>query len=147
MNSLKCPKSKSLSHCITELFTIYQNKHWTIIWHDDRFIDPSSHRIILKIVDFLGSTVLGLERYTSFLSFHESVCNIFVVLLAIIQIRTTTYYLFLTAHIHMRPRPLISFFSKLPALESLALFSFFCNRRATMLGKVILYKSCWKFFL
>jgi hypothetical protein len=29
MNSLKCPKSKSLSHCLTELFPICQNKHWT----------------------------------------------------------------------------------------------------------------------
>ena len=26
MNSLECPKSKSLSHCLTEIFPIYQNK-------------------------------------------------------------------------------------------------------------------------
>ena len=54
MNSLKCPKSKSLSHCHTELFPIYQNKHWTIRWRDDRSINPSSHCIILKIVGFQG---------------------------------------------------------------------------------------------
>ena len=29
MNNLKCPKL--LSHCLTELFPIYQNKYWTII--------------------------------------------------------------------------------------------------------------------
>ena len=52
MNSLKCPKSKSLSHCLTELFPIYQNKHWTIRRQDDCFVDPSCHRIILKIVRF-----------------------------------------------------------------------------------------------
>ena len=54
MNSLKCPKSKSLSHCLTQLFPIYQNKPWTIRQQDYRFVDPSSHRIILKIVGFLG---------------------------------------------------------------------------------------------
>ena len=27
MNRLKCPKSKSLSHCLTVSFQIYQNKH------------------------------------------------------------------------------------------------------------------------
>ena len=52
MNSLKCPKSKSLSHCLTELFPIYQNKHWTIRWWDDHTVVPFSHRIILKIVGF-----------------------------------------------------------------------------------------------
>ena len=41
MNSLKCPKSKSLSHCLTELFTIYQNKHWTIRQQDDHTVVPS----------------------------------------------------------------------------------------------------------
>ena len=55
MNSLKCPKSKSLSHCLTELFPFYQNKHWTIQRRDDRSVDPSFHRIILKIVGFLKS--------------------------------------------------------------------------------------------
>ena len=53
MNYLKCPKSKSLSHCLTELFSIYQNKHWTIRRRDDRSVDLSSHHIILKIVRFL----------------------------------------------------------------------------------------------
>ena len=45
--------SKSLNHCHTELFTIYQNKHWTIRWWGDHSFDPSSHCIILKIVVFL----------------------------------------------------------------------------------------------
>ena len=44
MNSLKCPKSKSLSHCLTELFPIYQNKHWTIRWRDNRSVNHS-HKI------------------------------------------------------------------------------------------------------
>ena len=51
LNSLKCPKSKSLSHCLTELFQIhqnkhYQNKHWTIRRRDDQSIGPSSHSIM-----------------------------------------------------------------------------------------------------
>jgi hypothetical protein len=54
MNSLKCPKSKSLSHRLTELFPIYQNKHWTIRQWNDRFVDPLFHRIILKIDGFLA---------------------------------------------------------------------------------------------
>ena len=54
MNSLKCPKSKSLSHCLTELFLFYHNKHWTIQRRDDCSVDPSFHCIILKIVGFLN---------------------------------------------------------------------------------------------
>ena len=60
MNSLKCPKSKSLSHCLTELFPIYQNKQWTIRQQDNCSVDPSSHRIILKIV---GYQLLWFRRY------------------------------------------------------------------------------------
>ena len=41
MNSLKCPKSNSVSHCLTELFQFYQNKHWTIQRRDERSVDPS----------------------------------------------------------------------------------------------------------
>ena len=41
----------ALSCCLTELFPIYQNKHWTIRRRNDRSVDPSSHRIILKIVE------------------------------------------------------------------------------------------------
>ena len=59
MNSLKCSKSKSLSHCLTELLPIYQNKHGTIRRRDDCSVDPSSHRIILNIVGFLVITNLG----------------------------------------------------------------------------------------
>ena len=58
MNSLKCPKSKSLSHCLTELFPFYQNKHWTIQRQDDRSVDPSFHCIILKIVRFQEAALL-----------------------------------------------------------------------------------------
>ena len=54
MNSLKCPKSKSLSHCLTELFPIYQNKHWIIRRQKDCSVDPLFHRIILNIVGFLN---------------------------------------------------------------------------------------------
>ena len=63
MNSLKCPKSKSLSHCLTELFPIYQNKHWTIRWQKDHSVNPWSHRIILKIVGFLiGIRLINLPK-------------------------------------------------------------------------------------
>ena len=51
---LKCPKSKSLSTCLTELFEIYQNKHWTISRQDNPSVDPSSHHIILKILKRLS---------------------------------------------------------------------------------------------
>ena len=27
---MKCPRANSSNHCLTELFSIYQNKHWTI---------------------------------------------------------------------------------------------------------------------
>ena len=60
MNYLIGPKSKLLSHCLTELLSIYQNKHWTIRQWDDRSVNPLSHRIILKIVGFLDS--LGLKN-------------------------------------------------------------------------------------
>ena len=49
MNSLKCPKSKSLSHCLTKLFPFYQNKHWTIQRRNDGSVDPPLHRILSKI--------------------------------------------------------------------------------------------------
>ena len=47
-----CPMTKSATHCLTELFPIYQNKHWTIRRRDNHSVDPSSYRIILKIVGF-----------------------------------------------------------------------------------------------
>ena len=59
MNYLKCPKSKSLSHCLTELFSIYQNKHWTIRRRDGHIVVPSSNRIKLKIDGFLIFTKAG----------------------------------------------------------------------------------------
>ena len=48
-NSLICPRAKSSNHCLTELFSIYQNKHWTIRWRDDHIVVPSSNRIKSKI--------------------------------------------------------------------------------------------------
>ena len=48
-----CPKTKSATRCLTELFPIYQNKHWIIRRQDDPSVDPSFHRIILKIVGFV----------------------------------------------------------------------------------------------
>ena len=53
MNSLKCPKSKSLSHCLTKLFLFYQNKHWTIQRRNNGSVDQPFHRILSKIVRFL----------------------------------------------------------------------------------------------
>ena len=41
-----------LSHCFTELFPIYQNKHWTIRRRNDRFVVPLFHPIISKIDGF-----------------------------------------------------------------------------------------------
>ena len=54
-NSLKCPKAKSATHCLTELFQIYQNKHWIIRQQDNHTVVPSSRRILLKIVSFYSS--------------------------------------------------------------------------------------------
>ena len=51
-NSLVCPRTKSASHCLTELFPIYQNKHWTIRRRDDHILVQSSHRNISKIDGF-----------------------------------------------------------------------------------------------
>ena len=48
-NSLICPKNKSASRCLTELFPIYPNNHWTIRRRDDHIVVPSSNRIKLKI--------------------------------------------------------------------------------------------------
>ena len=53
-----CPKTNSATHCIAELFPIYQNKHWTIKWQDDRSIEPLSHCIILKIVGFVVNLLM-----------------------------------------------------------------------------------------
>ena len=50
MNNLKCPRSKWLSHRLTELFPIYQSKHWTIRQQDDHSVDPSCHWILSLIV-------------------------------------------------------------------------------------------------
>ena len=44
-----CPKAKSATHCLTELFSIYQNKHGTIRRRDDYIVVQSSHHNIFKI--------------------------------------------------------------------------------------------------
>ena len=59
MNSLKCPRAKSTNHCRTELFSIYQNKHWTIRRRDNHIVVPSSHHIKLKI-DWFHIKIFGL---------------------------------------------------------------------------------------
>ena len=51
-NSLICPRTKSASHCPTELFPIYSNNHWTIRRRDNHIVVPSSDRIKLKIDGF-----------------------------------------------------------------------------------------------
>ena len=52
-NSLICPKAKSATHCLTELFSIFQNKHGIIRRRDDHIVVQSSHRNIFKIDWFL----------------------------------------------------------------------------------------------
>ena len=56
---MKCPRAKSANHCITELFSIYQNKPWTIRRPDNHIVVPSSNRIKLKIDWFLVSEGWG----------------------------------------------------------------------------------------
>ena len=51
MNSLKCPNAKSLSHCLTELFPIYQNNIWTIRQWDNHTIVPSYYAEDCRILD------------------------------------------------------------------------------------------------
>ena len=52
-NILICPRTKLASHCLSELFPIYQNKHWTIRRRDDHIVVQSSHCNISKIDGFL----------------------------------------------------------------------------------------------
>ena len=54
-NSLICPRTKSASHCLTELFPIYQNN---IGPSDGKAIISSSNRptvIYLRLTDFKGT--------------------------------------------------------------------------------------------
>ena len=76
MNSF-CPKSKSLRHCLTELFPIYHNRHWTIRQRDNSSVDPSSHRVILMIVGFLLSQCIEHTQFfvhLALVSFRLKVC-------------------------------------------------------------------------
>ena len=61
-NSLICPRAKSSNHCLTELFSIYQNKHWTIRRRDDHIVVPSSNRIKSKI-DWILETIHSRRLY------------------------------------------------------------------------------------
>ena len=70
MNSLKCNKSKSLDHCLTELFPIYRKKYWTIRQQDDCSIDPLSHRYIEDCWIF-GYEANGANHTLIFLSFPQ----------------------------------------------------------------------------
>ena len=62
-NSLICPRAKSSNHCLTELFSIYQNKHWTIRWRDNHIVVPSSNRIKSKIDWILESSIIQTFKY------------------------------------------------------------------------------------
>ena len=61
-NSLICPRAKSSNHCLTELFSIYQNKHWTIRQRDDHIVVSSSNRIKSKIDWILIRSWSTLQR-------------------------------------------------------------------------------------
>ena len=56
-NSLICPKTKSATHCLTELFPIYQNKHWTIRWWVDHTVVPLSQVLYWRLSDFQRTIV------------------------------------------------------------------------------------------
>ena len=73
INSLICPKTKSANHCLTELFPIYQNKQWTIKWREDRSVDPSSLRIMLKIVNFKIVSKLLKDQDNCFRIHHNCI--------------------------------------------------------------------------
>ena len=62
-NSLICPRAKSSNHCLTELFSIYQNKHWTIRRRDHHIVVQSSHRNIFKIDNF-NMALLPLPKHS-----------------------------------------------------------------------------------
>ena len=63
-----CPKAKSATHCLTELFSIYQNKHGTIRRRDDHIVVQLTHRNISKIDGFnesVQSYYFSLDRGTN----------------------------------------------------------------------------------
>ena len=65
-NSLICHRTKSASHCLTELFSIYQNKHGTIRRRDGHIVVQSSHRNIFEIDGLLISLLFNqLIKYNS----------------------------------------------------------------------------------
>ena len=74
-----CPKTKSATHCLTEVFPIYQNKHWTIRQWDDRSIDPSSHGIILKIVIFIMYVMDGSLWNIEIILFRSIHCFVIII--------------------------------------------------------------------
>ena len=59
---MKCPRAKSSNHCLTELFSIYQNKHWTIRRRDNHIVVQSSHLNISKI-DWLLVLIMNMSLW------------------------------------------------------------------------------------
>ena len=66
-----CPKAKSATNCLTELFSIYQNKHGTIRRWDDHIAVQSSHHNIFKIDWF--EIALTKELVYSIVFFEKTV--------------------------------------------------------------------------
>ena len=109
INNLICPKTKTATHCLTKLFSIYQNKHWTIRRPDNHTAVPLYHRIILKIVGCLSSQckislnlkfleIAHPDLYVQWLWLQEAISSIQI-----------CRCLILTLQIH--PLPRIQFFS------------------------------------
>ena len=77
-NSLICPRTKSASHCLTELFPIYQNKQWTIRRRDNHIVVQSSHRNISKIDWFLERVSASRDNsifwYPSYIYKWDLIC-------------------------------------------------------------------------
>ena len=72
MNSLKCPKSKSLSHCLTELFPIYQNKHWITAGPMSIMLDgPTPPNVLRPVGQFPGKSARWCRSFRHILSTHH----------------------------------------------------------------------------
>ena len=67
-----CPKAKSATHCLTELFSIYQNKHGTIRRRDNHIVVQSSHRNIFKIDWFQDKFEICLRKAGKLVSKRKS---------------------------------------------------------------------------
>ena len=66
---MKCPRAKSANHCLTELFSIYQNKHWTIRRWGRSYRRPVVPPYYIK--DWLNSSSAGCSHlYFVYLNVH-----------------------------------------------------------------------------